>query len=94
MPRTCNIDATRKLARLIYGLILVIAAIILLIVWALPTGSRWAGVVTVACRLGGGRASDGARAGGGLSLVDRGRGGGGRAHRRVLEGFAGVCRCA
>jgi uncharacterized membrane protein HdeD (DUF308 family) len=63
MPLQCNIDAKGKLARLIYGLILLIAGIILLFIWALPSGTVLSWVVTVALLLGGAVAIFEARAG-------------------------------
>ena len=38
MPLTCNIDAKGKLARLIYGLIMILAAILAAVFWAWPAG--------------------------------------------------------
>ena len=63
MARTCNLDARGKLVRLIYGLVLVVVAVVLLIVWALPNGSVWGWVVTAACLLSGAFAIYEARAG-------------------------------
>jgi hypothetical protein len=53
MPMTCNIDAKGKRVRLIYGIVLVVAGIVLLFVWALPSGGILAWVVTVALLAGG-----------------------------------------
>jgi uncharacterized membrane protein YccC len=63
MARTCNIDARGKLVRLIYGVVLVVVAVALLIVWALPGNSIWAWVVTAVFLLGGAFAIYEARAG-------------------------------
>ena len=63
MARTCNIDARGKLVRLIYGVVLLVIAVALLIVWALPGNSIWAWVVTAVCLLGGAFAIYEARAG-------------------------------
>ena len=38
MPPTCNIDAKGKMARLIYGLLMLIAGALAIVLWALPTG--------------------------------------------------------
>ncbi len=54
MPLTCNIEARGKVARLIYGIVLVVLGIVLLLAWALPAGSVWAWVVVALCLLGGG----------------------------------------
>ena len=63
MAMTCNIDSRGKLARLIYGIILVILAIALAIFWARGSGSilRWS--LTGVCVLMGGFAVFEARAG-------------------------------
>ena len=53
MPLTCNIDRRGKIARLVYGAVLLIAGGVLLFAWAIPQGSAWAWVITVACLLGG-----------------------------------------
>ena len=53
MPLTCNIDARGKLVRLWYGIALVLIGIVLMLAWALPRGTVFAWVVTVACVLGG-----------------------------------------
>lgn len=63
MPLPCNIDARGKAARLIYGIVLLVVALVLLFAWALPGGSPWAWVVTVVCALGGAFAVFEARAG-------------------------------
>jgi hypothetical protein len=63
MPLQCNIDARGKLARLIYGVALLILGLVLLLAWALPTGGLWAWAVTIGSLLGGAFAIFEARAG-------------------------------
>jgi hypothetical protein len=63
MPLQCNIDARGKLARLIYGVVLLILGLVLLLAWALPTGGLWAWAVTIVSLLGGAFAIFEARAG-------------------------------
>jgi len=63
MPMTCNIDAKGKLVRLIYGLVFVIAGIVLLFAWTLPAGGVLAWIVTIALIAGGAFAIFEARAG-------------------------------
>jgi hypothetical protein len=53
MPLQCNIDARGKLARLIWGLLLILVGVVLLFLWALRAGSVVSWVVTVACLAGG-----------------------------------------
>jgi hypothetical protein len=53
MPLTCNIDGRGKLARFIYGVILLIAGIALAVFWAWPNGAWWAWAISVCCMLGG-----------------------------------------
>ncbi len=43
----CNIDARGKLARLIWGILLLIAAVICATLWALPRGGFWPWFVTI-----------------------------------------------
>ena len=38
MPLTCNIDAKGKLARLVYGLVMIGIAVLVAIFWAWPRG--------------------------------------------------------
>jgi hypothetical protein len=38
MPPTCNIDAKGKMARLIYGILMLIAGGVTAVLWAWPTG--------------------------------------------------------
>jgi len=49
MPRTCNIDARGRRARLIAGLLLVAWAGVLCAIWALPVGGRLSWIVAAAC---------------------------------------------
>jgi hypothetical protein len=63
MALQCNIDARGKAARLIWGVLLLIVAVVLLFAWAVPTGSVWAWVVTITCLAGGAFAVFEARAG-------------------------------
>ena len=63
MPLRCNIDARGKLARLIYGVVLVVLGLVLLLAWALPAGGFRAWAVTVVCLLSGAFAFFEARAG-------------------------------
>ena len=53
MSLQCNIDRRGKRARFIYGLLLLIAGLLLACVWAWPAGSvlRW--VIVAACLLSG-----------------------------------------
>lgn len=63
MPLRCNIDSRGRVARLVYGLILVAAGVAMVLLWALPGGSVIAWVVTVAAIAGGAFAVFEARAG-------------------------------
>ena len=63
MPLQCNIDSRGKLARLVYGLVLIAAGVVMLLAWALQGGSVLAWVVTVAALAGGAFAVFEARAG-------------------------------
>jgi hypothetical protein len=63
MPLPCNIDSKGRAARLIYGLILLVAGVAMLLAWALPSGSALAWVVTVLVLVGGAFAVFEARAG-------------------------------
>jgi uncharacterized BrkB/YihY/UPF0761 family membrane protein len=47
----CNIDARGKRLRLINGIVTLIVGVVLLFAWALPAGTGWAWVVTVAVLL-------------------------------------------
>lgn len=63
MGLRCNIDSRGKAARLIWGVLLVIAGAVLLFVWALPDRSTMAWLVTAVCLAGGAFAVFEARAG-------------------------------
>lgn len=63
MALTCNIDAKGRFVRLIYGVILILVAIVLLFCWAIPSQTLWSWVVTGACFAGGAFAVFEARAG-------------------------------
>jgi hypothetical protein len=47
MPLTCNIDSRGKLARLIYGAVMIVAAVLAAALWAVPVGG-WVPWVVVA----------------------------------------------
>jgi hypothetical protein len=53
MPLTCNIDSRGKLARLIYGLLMIVLGLVLIFLWAWPQGEIWKWIVSIAW-LGGG----------------------------------------
>ena len=63
MPLQCNIDSRGRVARLIYGLILLAAGVAMVFAWALRTGSALAWVVTSLVLVGGAFAVFEARAG-------------------------------
>jgi hypothetical protein len=63
MALRCNIDSRGRVARLIYGIIMVLAAAVVLLVWALPTGSVWSWVVTASLAAAGAFGMFEARAG-------------------------------
>ena len=42
MALTCNIDRRGKIARLIYGIVLIVAAAMVVVFWAIPAGG-WLG---------------------------------------------------
>jgi hypothetical protein len=63
MPLSCNIDSRGKLARLIYGIILVAIGVVLLVFWALRDGGILGWIVSAACLLSGAFAIFEARAG-------------------------------
>jgi hypothetical protein len=54
MPIACNIDKRGRIARLIYGMVLIAAASVLAFLWALHGNSviRW--VITISCAVAGG----------------------------------------
>jgi hypothetical protein len=49
MALPCNIDSRGKLARLIYGIVLIVLSLVLLFRWAIPAGTWWAWAVTALC---------------------------------------------
>ena len=53
MALQCNIDAKGKRVRFINGIITLIAGVVLLFAWALPTRSGLAWSITIACVIGG-----------------------------------------
>ena len=63
MPMQCNIDAKGKLARLIYGVVLMLIGLVLLFTWTIPTGGLVAWLATVFVVLSGAFAIFEARAG-------------------------------
>ncbi len=46
MPMQCNLDSRGKAVRLIWGILCLIAAILLALLWALPAGSAIAWTIT------------------------------------------------
>lgn len=63
MPLIRNIDARGRLARLIYGIVLLVAGMVLAIFWAWPAASWWAWAIIAVCLASGGFAIFEARAG-------------------------------
>jgi hypothetical protein len=53
MPLTCNIDARGKVARLIYGLVLLVIGVVLIFVLALPYPSVWPWLIVAFCLVSG-----------------------------------------
>jgi hypothetical protein len=53
MPLTCNIDARGKVARLIYGLVLLAIGVVLIFVLALPYPSIWPWLIVAFCLISG-----------------------------------------
>ena len=49
MPLSCNIDARGKLARLIYGLVMMFAGAALIAFWAWSSGEVWRWVISIGC---------------------------------------------
>jgi hypothetical protein len=45
MPLQCNIDSKGRAARLIYGVVVLLAGVVAALFWARPAGSPWAWVV-------------------------------------------------
>ena len=63
MPLQCNIDSRGKVARLVWGLLLIAAGAAAAATWALPAGAWWAWVVCALLVAGGAFAVFEARAG-------------------------------
>jgi hypothetical protein len=63
MPLTCNINARGRAVRLVYGIVLIVAAIVVAALWARPTGSVWMWIISGASFVGGAFAVFEARAG-------------------------------
>jgi hypothetical protein len=63
MALQCNIDSRGKAARLVYGIVVLIAGIAAAAFWALPGGSVWAWVVSAGLVVAGAFAIFEARAG-------------------------------
>jgi hypothetical protein len=63
MPLQCNIDSRGRVARLVYGLVLLAGGVAMLFGWALRTGSAIAWIVTALLLVGGAFAVFEARAG-------------------------------
>jgi hypothetical protein len=53
MPMQCNINGKGKAVRLVYGMLLVLAGVLLVFLWALPEGRTWPWVVA-GCTIGSG----------------------------------------
>jgi len=53
MALQCNIDSRGRVARLLYGILMLLAAVVAALVWAVPSGSGWAWVVTVVLAVAG-----------------------------------------
>jgi hypothetical protein len=63
LPMQCNIDAKGKFVRLIYGIVLLIAGLVLMFAWAIRIGGVIAWLITIALILGGAFAIFESRAG-------------------------------
>jgi hypothetical protein len=63
MALQCNIDAKGKAIRLGYGIVLAIAGLVLILVWAMPRGGWFEWTVSLLLLAGGGFAIFEARAG-------------------------------
>ena len=63
MPLQCNIDSRGRAARLVYGMVLLVAGVVMLFAWALRAGTAAAWVVTGIALAGGAFAVFEARAG-------------------------------
>jgi len=53
MALQCNIDSRGRVARLLYGILMLLAAVVAALVWAVPSESGWAWVVTVVLAVAG-----------------------------------------
>jgi hypothetical protein len=49
----CNIDAKGKLVRLVYGIVLIVAAVLVAMVWARRSDSNWPWVLVAVLGLSG-----------------------------------------
>ncbi|HXE53131.1 MAG TPA: hypothetical protein VN541_08955 [Tepidisphaeraceae bacterium] len=47
MPLSCNIDSRGKVARLLYGILMLLAAIALAVFWAYPEGGWWRWIIAI-----------------------------------------------
>ena len=63
MPLSCNINSRGKLARLIYGILMIVLGLLLVALWAWPGGQIWKWIIAVACLIAGGFGVFEARAG-------------------------------
>jgi len=64
VPRLpCNIDSRGKLARLIYGIILLLAGVGMILLWAIPAQAITAWIISIATAAGGAFAIFESRAG-------------------------------
>ena len=63
MPLTCNIDSRGKVARLLYGIIMLLAGVALTVFWAYPVGGWWRWAIGIVIGLAGGFGIFEARAG-------------------------------
>lgn len=63
MPLNCNIDSRGKLARLIYGMLLILIGVLLIVFFVRGSGMLWKWALSVACVAGGAFAVFEARAG-------------------------------
>ncbi len=63
MPLQCNIDAKGKSIRLIYGIVLSLAGVLMLVFWAMGSGGWMAWTVSLLVLLSGGFSIFEARAG-------------------------------
>ena len=53
MPPQCNIDAKGKVIRLAYGIVLAVVGVVLIFMWARPSGGWGAWTVSLLMLLGG-----------------------------------------